>query len=171
MKKILTLIPVVASIMTLGFYSCQTQSNNSNNNTMDKEKIRSEIIQTENGLLEAYRQGDFMKALAIEVESADFRAIVNGRIDNYSTLAERYKKVTADKLVKSMDYQIENQDFNFINDDNVLVTLKVKLVTTMSDGNVFSKPLAETILWQRIDNKWKLGHYHATEIPGDNSSK
>ena len=164
MKKNLTLITIIA---TLVFCSCQTKPNNSNNNAMDKEKIKSEIIQTENDLLETYRQGDFMKALTIEVESADFRAIVNGRIDNYSTLAERYKKITADKLVKSIDYQIENQDFNFINADNVLVTLKEKLVTTMIDGNVISKPLAETILWQRIENKWRLGHYHATEIPTD----
>ena len=168
MKKNLTLITIIA---TLVFCSCQTTSNNSNNNTMDKEKIKSEIIQTENDLLETYRLGDFMKALAIEVESPDFRAIVNGRIDNYSTLAERYKKVTADKLIKSMDYQIENQDFNFINADNVLVTLKVKLLTTMSDGNVISKPLAETILWQRIENKWRLGHYHATEIPSETLGK
>jgi hypothetical protein len=167
-KNNFTLIAIVA---TLVFFSCQTKPNNSNNDTMDKEKIKSEIIQTENELLETYRQGDFMKALAIEVESPDFRAIVNGRIDNYSTLSERYKKVAAEKLVRSMDYQIETQDFNFINADNVLVTLKVKLVTTMSDGNVSSKPLAETILWQRIDNVWKLGHYHATEIPKESQIK
>ena len=163
-------LPLIAIAATLVLFSCQTPSNNANNNTMDKEKIKCEIIQTENELLETYRQGDFLKALTIEVESPDFRAIVNGRIDNYSTLSERYKKVATDKLVRSMDYQIESQDFNFINADNVLVTLKVKLVTTMSDGNVSSKPLAETILWQRIDNKWKLGHYHATEIPIDKLS-
>jgi hypothetical protein len=164
-------LPLITIAATLVLSSCQTPSNNANNNTMDKEKIKSEIIQTENELLKTYRQGDFLKALTIEVESPDFRAIVNGRIDNYSTLAERYKKVAADKLVKSLDYQIENQDFNFINSDNVLVTLKVKLTTTMSDGTAITKPLAETILWQRIDNKWKLGHYHATEIPIDNLSK
>ena len=168
MKKNLTIVIIISAIL---FYSCQTKTNNSNNNIMDKEKIKSEIIQTENSLLETYRKGDFMKALAIEVESPDFRAIVNGRIDNYSTLSERYKKVAADKIIKSMDYQIEDQNFNFINADNVLVTLKVKLSTTMSDGNVSSKPLAETILWQRIDNLWKIGHYHATEIPIENISK
>ena len=168
MKKNLTIVIIISAIL---FYSCQTKTNNSNNNIMDKEKIKSEIIQTENSLLETYRKGDFMKALAIEVESPDFRAIVNGRIDNYSTLSERYKKVAADKIIKSMDYQIEDQNFNFINADNVLVTLKVKLSTTMSDGNVSSKPLAETILWQRIDNVWKLGHYHATEIPTESQIK
>lgn len=164
-------IALVTIIATLVFCSCQTTTNNSNNNLMDKEKIKSEIIQTENNLLETYRQGDFMKALNIEVESPDFRAIVNGRIDNYSTLAERYKKISDGKLVKSLDYQIENQDFNFINSDNVLVTLKVKLTTTMNDGMAITKPLAETILWQRIENKWRLGHYHATEIPLENQIK
>ena len=161
---------IISIILTTFIFACQTSSNKENQ-TMDKEKIKSEIIQTENELLETYRQGDFMKALAIEVESPDFRAIVNGRIDNYSTLSERYKKVAAEKLVRSMDYQIETQDFNIINADNVLVTLRVKLVTTMSDGNVSSKPLTETILWQRIDNLWKIGHYHATEIPIENISK
>lgn len=134
---------------------------------MNKEKIKAEIEQTLNQLLDTYRQGDFMKALSIEVESPDFRAIVNGRIDNYLTLAERYKKYSEEKLFKSMDYQIESQDFNFINAENVLTTLIVKLTTTMSDGTIITKPLAETILWQRIENNWRLGHYHATEIPTD----
>ena len=168
MKFKLTLIPFIATIFLL---ACQSNSNNTKDNKMDKEKIKAEIVQTLNQLLDTYRQGDFMKALAIEVESPDFRAIVNGKIDNYSTLTERYKKLTAGKLVKSMDYQIETQDFNFINADNVLTTLKVKLITTMNDGTINTKPLAETILWQRIDNKWKLGHYHATEIPVDNLIK
>lgn len=134
---------------------------------MNKEKIKAEIEQTLNQLLDTYRQGDFMKALSIEVESPDFRAIVNGRIDNYLTLAERYKKYSEEKLFKSMDYQIESQDFNFINAENVLTTLKVKLTTTLNDGTIITKPLAETILWQRIENNWRLGHYHATEIPTD----
>jgi hypothetical protein len=42
------------------------------------------------------------------------------------------------------------------------------LTTTMSDGTAFTKPLAETILWQRVENKWRIGHYHATEIPKGN---
>ena len=74
-----------------------------------------------------------------------------------------------EKTLKSMDYKVESRDFNFINADNVLVTLTVALTTTMSDGNTSTKgPVAETILWQRIDNNWRLGYYHASELPKAN---
>lgn len=136
---------------------------------MDKEKIKSEIIQAETELLTAYREGEFIKALHMEVNSPDFRCIINGIISDYETLEARYKKVVSENTLKSLDYTVESRHFNFINADNVLVTLTVNLTTTMSDGNTLTKgPTAETILWQRINNNWLLGYYHASDIPKEN---
>ena len=77
MKKLTTLTVILFAIF---FISCRTTHNNSNNNTVDKDKIKSEIVHAESNLITAYRQGEFMKALSMEVNSPDFRSIVNGKI-------------------------------------------------------------------------------------------
>ncbi len=156
-------------ILTMVITSCKTNHNNSKNNTMDKEKIKSEIIQTETNLITLYKQGEFMKALSIDLNSPDFRCIKNGKIETYEALETRYKKMVDEKRLKNMDYKVASRDFNFINADNVLVTLSINLTIIMSDGNTLMQgPIAETILWQRIDNNWQLGYYHASELPKEN---
>jgi hypothetical protein len=162
MMKLTTFITILLATIIL---SCRTTHDNSNNNVMDKEKIKTEIIQAETALLTAYRQGEFSKALSMEVNSSDFRSIINGNISNYETLEAKYKKIILEKNVKSVDYKPESRDFMFINPDNVLVTLIANSTTTMSNGTVFTKgPTAETILWQRINNNWQLGYYHASDL-------
>ena len=166
MKKIIALTTIILAIVVI---SCRTTHNNSNKNTMDKEKIKSEIIQAETNLITLYKQGEFMKALSIDLNSPDFRCIKNGKIETYEALETRYKKTVDEKRLKSMDYKVESRDFNFINADNVLVTLSITLNITMSDGNLSTQgPIAETILWQRIENNWRLGYYHASELPKGN---
>jgi hypothetical protein len=64
---------------------------------------------------------------------------------------------------------VESRDFNFINAENVLETLAATETTTMSDGNAATSGLtAISILWQRIDNTWRLGYLHASELPKQN---
>jgi hypothetical protein len=166
MTKLTITTTIILAIVIL---SCRTTHDNSKNSIVDKEKIKTEIIQAETALLTAYRQGEFMKALSMEVNSPDFRSIINGKISNYETLEARYKKVALEKNMKSVDYKVESRDFNFINANNVLVTLIANSTTTMSDGNILTKgPTAETILWQRINNSWQLGYYHASDLAKGN---
>lgn len=166
MTKLTTITTVILATVMI---SCRTTHDNSKNNKMDKDKIKIEIIQSETALLTAYRQGEFMKALSMEVNSPDFRSIINGKISNYETLEARYKKVVLEKTIKSVDYKVESRNFNFINANNVLVTLIANSTTIMSDGNILTKgPTAETILWQRIGNNWQLGYYHASDLAKGN---
>ena len=133
---------------------------------MDKEKAISEVLEVEARLISLYKQGAFLDALAVDLDSKSFRCTKNGKIETYDELAARYKKMVADNQVKQMDYQINDQHFNVINADNVLSTLSVTLTITMSNGSTLVQDsLAETILWQRIDGQWRLAHYHASELP------
>jgi len=135
---------------------------------MDKSKIKSEVMQAETNLLTALRQGELMKGVSIHLNSPDYRNIWNGEIKTYEMLETRIK-MGIEKGLKSIDYKVQSRDFGFINTDNVLETLTATETTTMADGNSATSGLtAVSILWQRIDNNWRLGYLHASELPKEN---
>lgn len=165
MKKVKLLTTI---FLTTCFIACQTTPNNSNTNSMDKEKLKSEVMQAETNLLTALRQGELLKGVSMHLNSSDYRNIWNGEIKTYETLEARIK-MGIEKGLKSIDYKVESRDFNFINADNVLETLTATETTTMSDGNAnISGLTAVSILWQRIGNAWRLAYLHASELPKDN---
>jgi hypothetical protein len=160
--KALALIALLIAVATPALANPVSQGKN----IVDNERIISEVLEAQDKLISLYKQGKFLDALAVDLDSDKFRCIKNGKIETYDELAARYRKVVADKQVKRMDYQIDKQHFNVINSDNVLTTLSVNLTITMSDGSsIVQNSLGETILWQRVDGKWRIAHYHASDSP------
>ena len=132
---------------------------------MNKEVIKSEVMQAETNLLTALRQGELLKGVAMHLNSPDYRNIWNGEVKTYDMLEARIK-AGLEKGLKSIDYQVQSRDMSFINSDNVVETLRVTETTTMADGNSATSGItAVTILWQRIDNSWRVGYLHASELP------
>ena len=135
---------------------------------MDNEKVKSEVMQAETNLLTALREGELLKGVSMHLNSPDYRNIWNGEIKTYDMLEARIK-MGIEKGLKSIDYKVQNRDFSFINSDIVLETLTATETTTMGDGSsATSRITAITILWQRIDNNWRLGYLHASELPKEN---
>ena len=135
---------------------------------MNKETIRSEVMQAENNLLTALREGELLKGVSMHLNSPDYRNIWNGEIKTYDMLEARIK-MGIEKGPKSIDYNVQSRDFGFINSDNVVEPLTVTETTTMKDGNsVTSGITAVTILWHRVEGNWRLGYLHASELPKDN---
>ena len=133
---------------------------------VDNEQIISEVLKAQARLISLYKNGKFLEALAVDLDSDGFRCVKNGKVETYNELSARYRKMVADKQVMRMDYQINEQHFNVINSENVLTTLSVKLTITMSNGSsIVQDQLGETILWQRVDGEWRLAHYHASASP------
>jgi hypothetical protein len=146
-------------------FSCQATPNNSINNKMDSNKIKSEIMQAESDLFHALREGELIKAVSMHRDSPDYRQIWNGQVMTYGELETRVKTGIENGL-RSFDYQVKNRDFNLINADNVLETLFVFETTIMADGSSSTSRLTiVSILWQRFDNTWRLGYVHGTELP------
>ncbi|MBI2022081.1 hypothetical protein HYS93_04370 [Candidatus Daviesbacteria bacterium] len=136
--------------------------------TMDTEKIKSEVLQAENELLMALRSGKLIKGVSMHLNSPDYRNIWNGEIKTYDMLETRIK-MGMKKGLKSIGYNVQTRDFMFINSDNVLQTLTATETTSMKNGNSETSGLtAISILWQRIDNVWRLGYLHASELPKKN---
>ena len=132
---------------------------------MNKEVLQSEVMQAEASLLTALREGELLKGVSMHLNSPEYRNIWNGEVKTYDMLATRIK-LGIEKGLKSIDYQVQSRDFSFINSDNVLETLSVTETTTMQDGSsVTSGVTAVTILWQRVDNHWRVGYLHASELP------
>lgn len=135
---------------------------------MDHQIIQSEVMQAETNLLTALREGELLKGVSMHLNSPDYRNIWDGEVKTYDMLEARIK-MGIEKGLKSIDYQVQSRDFNFINSDNVLETLSLTETTIMSDGSSATSGItAVTILWQRIDNNWQLGYLHASELPKEN---
>jgi len=135
---------------------------------MDTEKVKSEILQAEKELLTALRSGELMKGVSMHHNSPEYRNIWNGEIKTYDTLKARIKMGMSQGL-KNIDYHVRTRDFMVINNDNVLETITATEITSMKDGSTATSGLtAISILWQRIDNQWLLGHLHASELPKGN---
>ena len=135
---------------------------------MNKEIIKSEVMQAETNLLTALREGELLKGVSMHLNSPDYRNIWNGEIKTYDML-EVQIKMGIEKGLKSIDYKVQSRDFSFINADNVLETLTATETTTMGDDSSTTSGItAVTILWQRIDNNWRLGYLHASELPKEN---
>ena len=135
---------------------------------MDNEKIKSEVMQAETNLLTALREGELLKGVSMHFNSPDYRNIWNGEIKTYDMLEARIK-MGIEKGLKSIDYKVQSRDFSFINSDIVLETLTATETTTMGDSSSATSGItAITILWQRIDNNWRLGYLHASELPKEN---
>jgi hypothetical protein len=135
---------------------------------MNKETIKSEVMQAETNLLTALREGELLKGVSMHLNSPDYRNIWNGEVKTYAMLEARIK-AGLEKGLKSIDYKVQSRDFSFINSDNVVETLSVTETTTMGDGSSATSGItAVTILWQRIDNLWRVGYLHASELPKDN---
>lgn len=135
---------------------------------MDTKKIKSEVLRAENELLTALRGGELMKGVSMHLNSPDYRNIWNGEIKTYDMLETRIK-MGMEKGLKSINYNVQTRDFIFINSDNVLETITATETTSMKDGtSETSGVTAISILWQRIDNNWRLGYLHASEPPKEN---
>lgn len=131
---------------------------------MDHATVIADVLQAQTKLLSLYKQGKFLDALAIDLDSDSFRCIKNGKIETYDDLAVRYRQMVSDGQVIQMDYQINSQHFDVLNADHVLTTLSATLTITMSNGySVVQGPLGETILWKLVDDEWRLAHYHASD--------
>jgi hypothetical protein len=131
---------------------------------MDNEIIQSEVMQAETNLLTALREGELLKGVSMHLNSPGYRNIWNGEVKTYEMLEGRIK-AGLEKGLKSIDYNVQSRDFNFINPDNVLETLSVTETTTMENGSSTTSGItAVSILWQRIDNHWRLGYLHASEL-------
>lgn len=159
MKRTIFIITLTSFLLT----TCK--NSNQMDMTMDKEKLKSEVIKAEENLLSLLRQGKLMEGVAIHLNSPDYRNIWNGEIKTYEMLHQRIK-AGMEAGLKSFDYQVKERDFLFINSDNVIETFTATETDYMKDGSsIISELTAITILWQRIDNTWRLAFLHASELP------
>lgn len=133
--------------------------------TIDKEKIRTEILTAEDSLVSALRKGDLIKGVSMHSDDPDYRNIWNGEVKTYDVLKSRISKGIENGLL-SIDYQVKTRDFKIINSENVLETLYAIETTNLKDNkSITSGQTAITILWQKSNDTWKLGYLHASELP------
>lgn len=129
------------------------------------EKIRDQILKAENELITALGSRDLLRGVSMHLDSPEYRNIWDGEVKTYEMLQARIK-MGIERGLKSISYDVSSRDFIFINSDNVLETLSATETSTMKDGTSSTSGVAAiSILWQRIENRWRLGYLHASELP------
>ena len=101
----------------------------------------------------------------MHLNSPEYRNIWNGEMKTYSELSARIA-AAMQKGLASIDYQVASRDLSVLDESNVMATLVATETTHMNTGE--SKTSGSTIisiLWRKIDGKWRLGYLHASEEP------
>lgn len=138
-------------------WSCQT--------AMNKDQILAEVAKAEHDLLSTLRSGDILKGVAIHLDSPDYRNIWNGEIKTFAMLEARIQAGLKNGL-KSFDYDVKGREFSVIGPDAVLETMTAIPTTTLQSGQTSTDGLtAISLLWLRVDGRWRLGYLHASELP------
>ena len=126
-----------------------------------------EVLQAENELLNALRSGELLKGVAIHLDSPDYRNIWSGELKTHTQLRSRIEAAIRAGLV-SIDYQVSDRELYVLDGLNVLNTLTAIETTHMSNGQATSSPpTIISMLWRKLDGKWRLAYLHASEVPGD----
>jgi len=127
--------------------------------------IETQVIQAENDLLGSLRSGDLARGVGMHLNAPEYRNIWNGEMKTYSELSTRIA-AAREKGLASIDYQVASREMFILDESNVMATLVATETTRMKTGE--SKTSGRTIisiLWRKIDGKWRLGYLHASEEP------
>ena len=132
--------------------------------------IETQVIQAENELLGALRSGDLMKGVGMHLNSPEYRNIWSGEMKTFNELSARIA-MAQEKGLSSIDYQVTDRELLILDESNVMATLTATETTHMKTGE--SKTSGKTlisILWRKIDGKWRIGYLHASEEPQGDSN-
>jgi len=127
--------------------------------------IETQVIQAENDLLGALRSGDLARGVGMHLNAPEYRNIWNGEMKTFSELSTRIA-TAREKGLASIDYQVAGREMFILDESNVMATLEATETTHLNTGE--SKTSGRTIisiLWRKIDGKWRLGYLHASEEP------
>jgi hypothetical protein len=129
-----------------------------------------EVLQAENELLNALRSGELLTGVAMHLDSPDYRNIWSGELKTYDQLRSRIEAAIGAGLV-SIDYRVSDREVYVLDGSNVITTLTATETTHMRDGQSTTDPTTIiSILWRKINTKWRLAYLHASEKPADPSN-
>ena len=127
--------------------------------------IIAQVVQAEDDLLSSLRSGDLARGVGMHLNSPEYRNIWNGEMETYSELSTRIA-AARDNGLASIDYHVASRDLFVLDESNVMATLVATETTHMSNGA--SKSSGRTIisiLWRKVEGRWRLGYLHASEQP------
>jgi len=101
----------------------------------------------------------------MHLNAPEYRNIWNGEMKTYSELSTRIA-AAREKGLASIDYQVASREMFILDESNVMATLVATETTRMNTGEAkTSGSTIISILWRKIDGKWRPGYLHASEEP------
>jgi hypothetical protein len=121
----------------------------------EKDKIKAEVKEVVNTMLNAAQEGNIQKAMECWLESPDFTINMNGNSMSHHEFMEAMKPLL-NSLV-SQKGTFVNEKYSVLDNSTVIYSSNSKWVVNLKDGSsILQEPWAMLYTFKKIDGKWKL---------------
>lgn len=152
---------IVALLMAVGFLvnvSCFAGS---------EEETVSTIIKLMDNVSRTAETFDAKKALSVLSDSKDAVFFLNGKAYTKQAIIAQLTKIYGS--LKTMKIDMYKPVVKLLSPDTAVWIATGKGSSITKSGKKYDESLTETWIWQKIDGKWQVIHYHETAVPAPGS--
>jgi hypothetical protein len=155
MKRIFTASAKLIAFLAAG---CVLQAAEPATAKQDKEEISNTILKLMDNLSRTAETLDAGKTLAPLSNDKDAVFFFDSKPYNRAELAHRLGKIYGN--VKNMSIKMDRQAVKVLGPDAAVWIASGKGKSVGKDGESYEEFLTETWIWQRMEGKWQVVHYH-----------
>lgn len=138
---------MILLVMTLG---CKKSSDD----TMDNEKIKTQVKEVVNTLFSGCEQVNANTVLSTIYESADFVYVFNGTTKNYQQFSTALSGVY--DLMTGQEINLVSEKFAVIDENTVIYTTNLTFLQHYNDGSSNTiDPAVMMLIFRKTENTWK----------------
>ena len=125
----------------------------------EREAIEKSILEISDSMTKAGEAGDIDRLFTFMLENNKGSIIQNGRI--LLTLSEALEVTKQNtSVIRSVHYRWKQRHVTVISPGVALLIADGESSVTMQQGQIFTAPFAQTIVFVFTDGKWKALHAH-----------
>ena len=127
--------------------------------TSDPRSIEEAVLTTNVEMVRAAAAIDAERLFSFMLDTDKGSVIQNGAF--LATREEALQRVKANlRGIRKIDYRWKRQHVTALSADVALLTAEGDSVATTTEGQVFSTPFAQTVVFVRREGQWKAIHAH-----------
>jgi len=160
-KFLSTIIFTLATLIACN--DSKTSNHTENEQSFDATQIQDSLKAIIHIVFDNSETTNLSVALSPFLTDSSFLFISNAQRFNYYELKKSEEEYFATLQKQSFDFPFQN--FKVIDKDNSIATLIGTMKSTLKNGEVQKSKIAETIIFRRINNIWKIVGGHESTSP------
>jgi ketosteroid isomerase-like protein len=154
-------------VWALLFFVCLgcVGSNQDRLSSQDQERIKQEVTQAFQIILQNSERADLDAALRLYSDTPDFVGIFgDGTMNDYKAF-EKANREYFDKVSKQQITMLKDKII-ILSEDAAIYAWQGKCLVSLKSGRTMSmNPFAATLVFRRIGNEWKVVYSHESSLP------